>query len=49
LDLIKQTSENSSKKKDSKDFEKAGRVTTNSLQTGYTTFIKRNHSQIGIT
>ena len=33
MDLIKQTSENSSKQKDSKAFEKAGRVTTNSLQT----------------
>ena len=49
MDIIKQTSENSSKQKDSKAFEKVGRVITKSLQTSYTAFIKRHHSQTGIT
>ena len=49
MDLIKQTSKNYSKQKDSKDFEKPGRVITKSLQTSYTAFIKKHHSQTGIT
>ena len=49
MDLIKQTRKNYSKKKDSKAFEKAARVITKSLQTSYTAFIKRHHSQTGIT
>ena len=49
MDLIKQTSKNYSKQKDSKAFEKSSRVITKSLQTSYTTFIKRHHLQTGIT
>ena len=49
MNLIKQTSENYSKQKDSKAFGKAGRVITTSLQTSYTAFIKINHSKTGIT
>ena len=49
MDLIKQTSKNYPKQKDSKAFEKAGRVISKGLQTSYTTFIENIHSQTGIT
>ena len=49
MDLIKKTSKNYSKQKDSKAFEKAGRVIAKSLQTSYTAFRENIHSQTGIT
>ena len=41
--------ENNPSKRDSKAFEKAQSVITKGLQTSYTTFIKKIHSQTGIT